>query len=127
MSLRTRSRHPDGSCGRNRAGCKKGILIKDIQTLEALPDVEVIAFDKTGTLTKGTPAVVTTKSYTGDRETLIRRLVQVSRESTHPLAQAIVRDLNDQSISATDTSNAMTTRGGNFCRYRGPQLQVRAA
>ena len=32
---------------------KKGILIKDIQTLEALPDVEVIAFDKTGTLTKG--------------------------------------------------------------------------
>lgn len=90
---------------------KKGILIKDIQTLEALPDVEVIAFDKTGTLTKGTPAVVTTKSYTGDRDTFIRQLVLVARESTHPLAQAIVRDLNDQLISATDTSNAMTTPG----------------
>ena len=90
---------------------KKGILIKDIQTLEALPDVEVIAFDKTGTLTEGAPTVVTIESYTGDRETMIRRLVQVARESTHPLAQAIVRDLDDQSTSTTDTSNAVTTPG----------------
>ena len=90
---------------------KKGILIKDIQTLEALPDVEVIAFDKTGTLTEGAPTVVTIESYTGDRETMIRRLVQVARESTHPLAQAIVRDLEDQSTSTTDTSNAVTTPG----------------
>jgi len=90
---------------------KKGILIKDIQTLEALPDVEVIAFDKTGTLTNGTPAVVTTEWYTGDQETLIARLVQVARESTHPLAQAIVRDLNVESISTTNVSNAMTTPG----------------
>jgi Cu+-exporting ATPase len=90
---------------------KKGILIKDIQTLEALPDVEVIAFDKTGTLTEGAPTVVTIESYTGDRETMIRQLVQVARESIHPLAQAIVRDLEDQSTSTTDTSNAVTTPG----------------
>ncbi|MBE58792.1 MAG: hypothetical protein CMD66_05225 [Gammaproteobacteria bacterium] len=90
---------------------KKGILIKDIQTLEALPDVEVVAFDKTGTLTEGAPTVVNTESYTGDRETMIRRLVQVASESTHPLAQAIVRDLKDQSISTTDTSNAVTIPG----------------
>jgi ATPase, P-type (transporting), HAD superfamily, subfamily IC len=37
---------------------KRGILIKDIQTLEALTDVDVIAFDKTGTLTEGAPQVV---------------------------------------------------------------------
>ena len=111
MSLRTRASHPDGTCGWNRTGCKKGILIKDIQTLEALPDVEVIAFDKTGTLTEGAPTVVTIESYTGDRETMIRRLVQVARESTHPLAHAIVRDLEDQSTSTTDTSNAVTTPG----------------
>ena len=90
---------------------KKGILIKDIQILEALPDVAVIAFDKTGTLTNGTPAVVKTELYKGDREILIKRLVQVARESTHPLAQAIVRDLNDESISTTDALNAMTTPG----------------
>ena len=90
---------------------KKGILIKDIQTLEALPDVEVIAFDKTGTLTNGTPTVVTTEWYTGDGETLVKRLVQVARESTHPLAKAIVRDLNVESISTTHVSNAMTVPG----------------
>ena len=45
---------------------------------------------------------------------MIRRLVQVARESTHPLAQAIVRDLDDQSTSTTDTSNAMTTPGRAF-------------
>ncbi|HAN80675.1 MAG TPA: hypothetical protein DCQ47_04400, partial [Gammaproteobacteria bacterium] len=49
--------------------------------------------------------------YTGDGETLVKRLVQVARESTHPLAKAIVRDLNVESISTTHVSNAMTVPG----------------
>ncbi len=96
--------------GTGRAA-KKGILIKDIQTLEVLSDVEVIAFDKTGTLTKGELAVGAIEACTGDRETLIKRLVQVARESSHPISQAIVRDLNDRSISTTNSLNAVTTPG----------------
>ena len=53
----------------------------------------MIAFDKTGTLTKGEHKVTTTEPMGCSSQQLITRLVQVARESTHPLAQAIVRDL----------------------------------
>jgi len=90
---------------------KKGILIKDIQTLEALPDVEVIAFDKTGTLTKGEPTVTHTEAVDEHRDTFTKRLVQVARESTHPLAGAIVRDLDASSIEFVEVEDAMTLPG----------------
>lgn len=90
---------------------KKGILIKDIQTLEALPDVEVIAFDKTGTLTKGEPTVTHTEALDEHRDTFTKRLVQVARESTHPLAEAIVRDLDASSIEFVEVEDAMTLPG----------------
>ncbi|NCV52397.1 MAG: heavy metal translocating P-type ATPase, partial [Gammaproteobacteria bacterium] len=90
---------------------KKGILIKDIQTLEALPDVEVIAFDKTGTLTKGEPTVTRTQATDHDHTAFIQRLVQVARESTHPLAEAIVRDLDVPSIAVATIDDALTLPG----------------
>jgi Cu+-exporting ATPase len=90
---------------------KKGILIKDIQTLETLPDVEVIAFDKTGTLTKGEPTVTHTEAVDESSETFTRRLVQVARESTHPLAEAIVRDLDEPSIEVVEVEAAVTKPG----------------
>lgn len=90
---------------------KKGILVKDIQTLEALPEVEVVAFDKTGTLTKGEPIVIHTEAKNTDLEIFINRLVQVARESTHPLAQAIIRDLDRPSIPITAGDDAVTLPG----------------
>ena len=90
---------------------KKGVLVKDIQTLEALPEVEVVAFDKTGTLTKGEPIVIHTEAQNTDLETFINRLVQVARESTHPLAQAIIRDLDRPSIPMTAGDDAVTLPG----------------
>ena len=90
---------------------KKGVLVKDIQTLEALPEVEVVAFDKTGTLTKGEPIVIHTEAQNTDLETFINRLVQVARESTHPLAQAVVRDLDRPSIPMTAGDDAVTLPG----------------
>ena len=90
---------------------KKGVLVKDIQTLEALPEVEVVAFDKTGTLTKGEPIVIHTEAQNTDLETFINRLVQVARESTHPLAQAVIRDLDRPSIPMTAGDKAVTLPG----------------
>ena len=89
----------------------KGILIKDIETLEALPEVEVVAFDKTGTLTQGDPTVTRIQSFDANREEFIRYLVQVARESTHPLAQSIVRNLDQSSIPAVIVEDAITSPG----------------
>ena len=89
----------------------KGILIKDIETLESLPEVEVVAFDKTGTLTRGEPAVTHIQSFDADPEEFIRYLVQVARESNHPLAQSIVRSLDKSSIPAVIVEEAVTSPG----------------
>ena len=89
----------------------KGILIKDIETLESLPEVEVIAFDKTGTLTQGEPKVAHIHSFDANREEFVQSLVQVARESTHPLAQSIVRSLDKSSIPAVIVEDAVTSPG----------------
>ncbi|MEC8695233.1 MAG: heavy metal translocating P-type ATPase [Pseudomonadota bacterium] len=89
----------------------KGILIKDIETLESLPEVEVVAFDKTGTLTQGEPKVTRIQSLNTHPEEFIRYLVQVARESTHPLAQSIVRNLDKSSIPAVIVEEAITSPG----------------
>ena len=89
----------------------KGILIKDIETLESLPEVEVVAFDKTGTLTQGEPKVTHIQSVDTNREEFIQSLVQVARESTHPLAQSIIRDLDQSSIPAVSVEDAVTSPG----------------
>ena len=103
---------------------KHGILIKDIQTLEALPDVEVIAFDKTGTLTKGEPKVTTTEPMGCSSQQLITRLVQVARESIHPLAQAMVRDLG-RSVPAVTPDEAVTRAGqGISVRLQGAEYRL---
>ena len=69
---------------------KRGILIKDIQTLEALTDLDVIAFDKTGTLTEGMPKVVATEQ-TAQSDIEFETLAHlIARESEHPLSKAIV-------------------------------------
>lgn len=103
---------------------KHGILIKDIQTLEAFPDVEVIAFDKTGTLTKGEPKVTKTEPMGCSAQHLNTRLVQVARESTHPLAQAIVRDLG-HSVPVITADEAVTLAGrGISVRLQGSDYRL---
>ncbi|MEC8693559.1 MAG: heavy metal translocating P-type ATPase [Pseudomonadota bacterium] len=89
----------------------KGILIKNIETLESLPEVEVVAFDKTGTLTQGEPKVTHIQSLDVHPEKFIQHLVQVARESTHPLAQSIVRSLDNSSIPAVIVEEAVTSPG----------------
>ena len=78
---------------------KRGILIKDIQTLEALTDLDVIAFDKTGTLTEGAPQVVAARQVAESEFAFETLAALVARESEHPLSQAIVNAYPlDQSI-----------------------------
>lgn len=69
----------------------RGILIKDALALEIAHKIDTIIFDKTGTLTKGTPEVV---SYEVDSK-YNSILYSVEKKSHHPLADAIVRYLEN--------------------------------
>jgi Zn2+/Cd2+-exporting ATPase len=74
---------------------KQGILFKSGVFLEKLSLVNVIAFDKTGTLTEGNPAVTAVKFIHPSlkEEELIPIIYTIEKNSTHPLAKAILNRL----------------------------------
>lgn len=74
------------------AGARAGILIKSGAVLEAVAHTRRVVFDKTGTLTIGRPVVtdIAVLDPQTDEAGLLAMVAAVERESTHPLAAAIV-------------------------------------
>lgn len=80
-------------------GAQYGILIKGGEPLEAAEKIKAIIFDKTGTLTKGKPEVtdvVSLGSY--DEDEIITLAASIERSSEHPLAEAIFKYGNGESL-----------------------------
>ncbi len=68
-----------------------GIVIKGVEALEQVRDVDVVVFDKTGTLTRGEMAVVDVAAADGvDRDTALAVAGLVEADSEHPIARAVV-------------------------------------
>ncbi|HHA1996759.1 TPA: Zn(II)/Cd(II)/Pb(II) translocating P-type ATPase ZntA [Enterobacter asburiae] len=74
------------------AAARRGALIKGGAALEQLSQVQHIAFDKTGTLTVGKPQVTGVYPQDISEDALLTLAAAVEQGSTHPLAQAIVRE-----------------------------------
>lgn len=97
-------------------GAKHNILIKDAATLEQTSKIQVVVLDKTGTLTEGKPKV---KGFqlTENVDALLEKIkvmrspkisvsdyingviLSIEEKSQHPLAQAIVKYMNEQKAS----------------------------
>lgn len=74
------------------AASRNGILVKGSNFLEVLNQVSVVAFDKTGTLTKGQFEVNQVLPAGGVSETkLTGYAAAAEQQSTHPIAQSIIR------------------------------------
>lgn len=71
-------------------GARNGILFKGSDVISRFGRVDTILFDKTGTLTYGNPQVVQAFHYARDHQLAEDLLVSVERESSHPLARAVV-------------------------------------
>lgn len=87
------------------AAARRGALIKGGAALERLGKIQHIAFDKTGTLTAGKPQV-TTIAVNGEigENDLLALAAAVELGSSHPLAQAIVREAQNRHLALPDTS-----------------------
>ncbi len=77
-------------------GANHGILIKGGSHFDQIRFTNTVVFDKTGTITTGKPEVVDfVMSATLDQKWLLHTVVNIERDSNHPLARAIVNHYMD--------------------------------
>jgi Cd2+/Zn2+-exporting ATPase len=96
------------------AMARRGVLIKGGAYLEALGGLRALAMDKTGTVTEGKPRVLEVLAFEGAiAEDILRIAAAIDSHSTHPLAQAVVRHVEESNIAFQPAANykAKTGRG----------------
>lgn len=95
-------------------GASNGVLIKNAEALEILEKVTTLIVDKTGTLTEGKPKLVAIETV-GQLETndLLQLTASLEYSSEHPIAQAIVKEVESQNIKLLPIKefNSITGQG----------------
>ena len=79
-------------------GAENGILFRTAQSLEQAQSVTTVVLDKTGTVTQGHPSV--TDLIAADTPSLLKLAASIEASSTHPLAQAVLREAKNRGISS---------------------------
>jgi Cu2+-exporting ATPase len=78
---------------------KRGVLFKQAVSLEQASKIQAIIFDKTGTLTEGKPRVTDVVAAGVSEDELLRLAGSAEARSGHPLAQAVLDELERRSIA----------------------------
>ncbi|MCZ8522830.1 MULTISPECIES: heavy metal translocating P-type ATPase [Paenibacillus] len=87
-----------------------GILFKGGEHLETTHRIDTIILDKTGTVTKGKPELTdAVTAAAGNEEEFLRLVGTAEKNSEHPLAEAIVKGIQDRGIrlGAADSFEAV--------------------
>jgi Cd2+/Zn2+-exporting ATPase len=113
-------------------GARQGVLIKGGLYVEELAKIKVVALDKTGTLTRGEPEVTDVllletvgANSARSQQDVLGLAAGIERLSQHPLALAITRYAEGQSIPAVEVSDFKSLTGaGASARYNGNSLYI---
>ncbi len=94
-----------------------GLLIKSAESLEKLHSIDTIILDKTGTITIGKPTVrdVAIFDKSIDENKFLQDLAKLEALSSHPLAKAIVSEINDLQNDNVKTNNFEEIAGKGVC------------
>lgn len=109
-------------------GARHGVLLKGSEVIRDFSRLDTIVFDKTGTLTLGETYVKRSLSYPAgddrsDTEAVRAYLAAIERESDHPLARAVLRELGE-TPSHTVTDTQVVKGGGITATVDGHRLIV---
>ncbi|HTG57676.1 MAG TPA: copper-translocating P-type ATPase, partial [Niabella sp.] len=91
-------------------GAEKGILIKDAESLELAKKVNAIVLDKTGTITEGRP-LVTNIQWNNNDDATRKVLLSLEKQSEHPLAEAVVKQLEGVDSVSLSSFDSITGKG----------------
>ena len=115
----------------NGMGAKNGIMFKTAVSLEETGKMEIVALDKTGTITSGEPKVtdiLPVEEVT--EEELLQFAYTLEQKSGHPLARAILTEVEQRQLAAevvTDfqavPGNGLTGKLPGECILRGGNLK----
>ena len=90
----------------NGMGAKNGILFKTAVSLEEAGKVQIVALDKTGTITSGQPEVTDLLTADGiSKQELLTMAFALEKKSEHPLAKAILKHAEEQSLTAPEVTD----------------------
>lgn len=108
---------------------KSGILVKGGQYLEEVGRAKAVLFDKTGTLTEGRPRVEEVVPIRGvDRLEVLGLAASAEQNSTHPLAQAVLKAAHYAGVSFSCAEDMCTRLGyGIEAHVRGSRIEVGSA
>ena len=93
-------------------GAEMGVLFRRGDALQRLRNTSVVAFDKTGTLTEGRPTLtnwVIAESF--EQSEVLARIAAVEQASEHPVAQAIVKAVQEQGLAVPECSGFQSETG----------------
>ena len=115
-------------------GAEKGILIKSAESLELLHSVDTVVLDKTGTITEGKPKITDIISKIPEDE-FIKIAGSLEKKSEHPLAEAILKKVNEtyeienfKSIPGRGVqgiANGITYFGGNLAFMQENNIDIK--
>ncbi len=100
---------------------KMGILAKGGAAISQLQELRVISFDKTGTLTKGTPDLT---DYWFEDEAIIPAVVAMEKQSTHPLAEAVLRKFSEAPVLDEEIEVEVLVGQGVRSVVSGEEIQI---
>ena len=95
-------------------GAQLGILVRSAESLEASHAVKTVVLDKTGTCTEGRPSVVRVLADGTQEHDLLPYIYALEKNSSHPLAKAIVTYCEDKQTAELSCSEYSETEGGGI-------------
>lgn len=101
-------------------GAQQGILIKDASVLETMSQMRALVFDKTGTFTQGklkVSAAHIQAEEDGNEAYIYGVLRALEENSQHPIAQALMDYVKEQSVISVDVEHIEEVPGRGIRGY----------